>query len=288
MDKAINVSEDFLFSDGELNACFQSVIQNQGFLKKWISGESNKAEVFILLKIPGHTSVTKKINLSKVLDFSITKADFIHYEADKQDEPYRKHNIRGIKVQAAFTKLGTENGLTNPEINVENEPLVFDVDEWNSLDKFVRKKLRGINLKENDITPVVSFKEKKVSGISKDSYTVVNAFFKPQIYSFEWTEPSKDGIGLQLKYYVGTLGQDLITQRLSEKHWNFIDSNQGVKWFPHTKDMGKEINRWVNSQNFSDNAIFQVTIKNFQLAQALKIEGKECRQENLLQMCMVH
>ena len=152
----------------------------------------------ILLKIPGHTSVTKKIKLSKVLDFSLTKADFIHYEADKQDEPYRKHNICGIKVRAAFTKLGSENGLSNPEINVENEPLVFDVDEWNSLDKFVRKKLSGINLTENDITPVVSFKEKKVSGISKDSYTVVNAFFKPQIYSFKWTHPSNDGIGLKL------------------------------------------------------------------------------------------
>ena len=78
-----------------------------------------------------------------------------------------------------------------------------------------------------------------------------------------------------MKYYVGTLGQDLITQRLSEKHWKFIDSNQGVKWFPHTKDMGKEINRWVNSQNFSDNAIFSSDYQKFSIGSStLKIEGK--------------
>ena len=103
MDKAINVSEDFLFSDGDLNECFESVIQNQGFLRKWISGESNKAEVLILLKIPGHTSVTKKSSFQKCLTFFLLKqTSFIMKLISKMNHT---ENTTSVASKKLLTKL---------------------------------------------------------------------------------------------------------------------------------------------------------------------------------------
>ena len=69
---------------------------------------------------------------------------------------------------------------------------------------------------------------------------------------FNWTEASNDGIGLKVTYDVGALRHNLVTTSLTEDNWNVVDSKFKVVRFLHTKEMGKEINRWVDSQIFSD------------------------------------